>query len=454
MPPDTNLDAIRKKRVPITWAYTGPMSFQSRHHTISGSSSCCIDLNKGLARGTLWQPSVRDEVVEKGLDGTVILPHGLARHSYVSVGGLNRQRYFNVIIQELNVDLLSGRPHITRETILGLTLADDPEWNSVRFQTVAFGRKMLICGYATRGRSAETDSTQIVYHGAPLSGNKRFAIHDLLRFLGGTRGNSTFCEIFDARGRRIRLTFRGRGVASPQQGIRPVDLQYVSSRPALAQIANDFGAMAEQMLDLRRKNSVRLAAVMHHYNEGAVSTYPTSRLRNLSVAVEALAGLLLNRSPKPSFIINNTVFCGLIKPVDATFLAEFPLSKISPFVSPSWTPTDALKELRKRIISINRQGPSIEVIRTLNDLGVHVKPIENKTLKECRNRVLHDGHRGDETLMRTLDQNRRAAAIIANLFNRSMLRLLRYQGNYLDAYSRRKSLPLNQIPRIQRLTKP
>jgi hypothetical protein len=409
----------------------------------------------GIAGGTLWQPNVRDELVEKGLDGTVVFAHGAAKHSHIRCGGLNKQRFFNIVIQDLSVDLRPGTPCITREAILGLTLgSNDPEWNSIRFQTTVFGRRVLVCGYSTHGISAEIDSTQIIYEGTPLPTNKRLALHDLLRFLGGAKGNSTFCEIFDARGKRLKLKFRGRGSASSEHAIKPVDLRYLSNRPAITQLANDFAVLADGMLTLRRANSVRLAAVMHHYNEGAVSTYPTSRLRNLSVAVEALAGLILNRSPKPSFIIKNKVFCRLIKRVDAEFLAEFNVSAISTHVSPPWTPVDAVKELQKRIVSVNRQGPGVEIIRTLDDLGIRVRPIESKVFREYRNRVLHDGHRGDENLMRILDQNRRAAAIMANLFNRSMLRLLGYRGTYFDAYSSRKSLPLNQIPRYQWLTKP
>jgi hypothetical protein len=451
-----DLDCIRLKRVPISWTYRGPISFQSRHRSISGSPTSFIRLRKGDARSILWDPNARDEVVQNGLNGTVSFPNGQAKHSYAVLGGVERgHRYFKIIVQELRTESAADVPHITRETILGLILgSDDPESVSARFETTVFGRKMLVCGYSTKGSSGQIDATQVIYYGPPFPIDKRMALLDLLRFLGGSRGNSTFREIFNRRGRRIRLAFRKRGVASRVEAIKPIDLRFVSNRPALAQLGKDFGKMVDGMLQLRKKNAIRLSAVMHHYSDATISSYPTSRLRNFSVAVEALAGLILNRQTKPSYIMDKTVFNRMIESVDAAFLAAFDVAKISLHVSRAWTPSDALNELHGRIKSINRQGPRIEVLDTLDGLGVRVKPIERKTFNDCRNRVLHDGYRGDENLVRALRRNDQAADLIANLFNRSMLKLLGYSGGYLDAYSRRKTLSLNRIPVYRMLKKP
>lgn len=388
-----DLDCIRLKRVPISWTYRGPISFQSRHRSISGSPTFFIRLRKGDARSILWDPNARDEVVKNGLSGTVSFPNGQAKHSYAVLGGVERgHRYFKIIVQELRTESAAGAPYITRETILGIILgSDDPESVSARFETTVFGRKMLVCGYSTKGSSGQIDATQVIYYGPPFPIDKRMALVDLLRFLGGSRGNSTFREIFNRRGRRTRLAFRKRGVASSVEAIKPIDLRFGSNRPALAQLGKDFGKMVDRMLQLRKKNAIRLSAVIHHYSDATISSYPTSRLRNFSVAVEALAGLILNRQTKPSYIMDKTVFNRMVKSVDASFLAAFDVAKISLHVSRAWTPSDALNELHGRIKSINRQGPRVEVLDTLDGLGVRVKPIERKTFNDCRNRVLHDG---------------------------------------------------------------
>jgi hypothetical protein len=103
--------------------------------------------------------------------------------------------------------------------------------------------------------------------------------------------------------------------------------------------------------------------------------------------------------------MDKTIFNRMIKSLDAAFVAAFDVAKVSLHVSKTWTPSDALNELHGRIKSISRHGPRVEVLDTLDGLGVRVKSIERKTFNDCRNRVLHDEYRGDERLVRALRRN-------------------------------------------------
>ncbi len=426
---------------PTSWRHDGPMNFEFDGGAIVGLASSYILLGAedsgGRIRVAEHVPSAAREGLIKGrlvadVDGIpVVGEHAFLRFDWDDPAKSS-------FVFELN-ELVVGSPYdanaaLTRETILGVRLSEPFPFG---FRTAIFGRDAMISDCASITGGAK-DSVGIVYEGAPIPFDKRWALHDVLRFVCGTRGNSTFVEAFDGNGKRLGFRVRNGGAAKPpKQFLQPLDL-----RPwgAINSLAGAFPIMLDRMLTLRANNAPGVSATIHHYNDGSVQTYPTSRLRDLSVALDALFCAVkekqARRMPMPGVIEFADRMVSVMKAFDLAF-ENLPSGSHS---SPS-----EKDRIRQKLVEANLQSPRQEVFEFFEDLDIGFQRFEKKLINYFRNGVLHVGHTGDESEKVILERNDRAANGIANIYHRAFLRVLGFEGLYRDAHDH-EQYELREVP--------
>jgi hypothetical protein len=416
---------VAEQGIPAAFRYDGQVQFVSDDEELLGLATSFLALGSDDDDGTLqiqgrlWPSgdyAKHGRVSAHG--GHVFGDHAFCR--FASDAG--NETTFKLRLNELTVGKSFENAATTRESILGLRLRDHSF--AASFHCEVFGRTALVADCASM-EGGPIDSVQVVYEGGPIEEKQRTALHDVLRFVCGTRGSSRFTEGFDSDGKRLGFYVRNAGSANlPKQHLQPIDL-----RPGLTNsLARDFSTMLDKMLALSMANSTAVSATMHHYNDASVRTYPTSRLRDLLVALESLFFAFEKRPPTSKPMPATTDFDKRIKPV----LDEFDRAFAD---VPDGEAHDERKRMREKIQKANMMSPRRELhdFFTARDIGF--MPFERKLLDGYRNDIIHRGHHKDESRTENLRRNDEAAAGIANLFHRAFLRILGYDGEYRDAHS-------------------
>jgi hypothetical protein len=320
-----------------------------------------------------------------------------AEHVYCRLGGTGaKTQTFDISIAKMYCGRRGANVAVTRETIMGMVLGYRGGYNmATAFNTEIFGQQAVIAGYASTDPLAPVDSLQALYGGAPLHNDETLALVDTLRFLSGSRGNSWFTETFDHHHQRLGWHYRNHGVPSAQYTYHPIDLHSITGEVANA--AKSFPIMVRKMLELQQRDLPGVEATIHHYNDAAAQHHPTSQIRDLSVALNALKVVVSGKQPE-------------------------------------------------------RPGITEDTIRFIRDLGVEVSDDEARDIERVVGSILCTGHYGDESQRRDFEENQRVAALLFNIFNRTMLGLLHFSGRYLDSYSLTESYNLDSVPVRQRLS--
>lgn len=434
-------------RVPTDWSHHGPITFVSGVVRLSGNDESCIKILDGRLTGTLIVPeyiSFDQEALNGEIfltkEGRAVTCSGLIAlsSSYFSASGQHRTSFsvFGICIDAMPAD---DEVAFSRETILGMHLGrDESNWATL-VSTRVFGRAAIVAGYCTENASPSLDALQVVYEGEPLTHDERPALFDVLRFLSGVRGNSTVLEVFDRDLAPIGFHFRDHGPTEKHGNIiQPVGLNSVTDNDELALLARDFPRMVEIMHGLRATNPVAVSAAIHHYNDGSIQRYPTSKVRDMSVALEALGVVLLGRQAERRPIIDSDDYTARNAPVLAAFdeaFGDFALTDL-----------DKFRWLRRKIVNLNIASPREELFTALDALDIGLNEKEKTWVRKMRNGVLHSGFYGDETSLPSLRKNAQAAALFANLYARAFLRRLGFTGPYKDAESGSRKLALSAVP--------
>jgi hypothetical protein len=420
------------------------MTFVGADVRIDGNEESSVAIIDGHGTGTLVVHGI--ERLDGGVHGdvtfaadgrTVSIPAFVheAGSSTSSAGG--SRTTFSVSIQAIDVPALDAPVHFARDTILAMRLDphDTPMWYT-KFETRVFGRRALIASYTTSAEATEADAIQVIYEGASLPDDKRNALFDVLRVLTAVRGGSFFRETFDRDGSPLGFRFHYHG-SCLRDGRGPVVLHPVWRGSETKRVAREFPLMVEAMRKLRARSPLAIAATIHHYNDGSVQSYPTSKLRDMSVALEALGVVLLGRQAARTSIIDD--FDQRIVPVREAFEAAFGdlAGDDHRRKSYDW--------LSRKFDSLNVAGPREELFAALGALDIGVSRTERSWIRKMRNGILHTGHHGDESIVEDLRVNAQAADLFANVYARAMLRMLGFTGLYRDAVSY-ETLPLNTAP--------
>jgi hypothetical protein len=441
---DDPLEAIARLRVPTDWSYSGPMTFVGEGVCIEGDAESNVAIVNGEGRGTIsvsGLPRMEDGVHGEVTFVTADLP--VRMHAFVHVAGESMSRTtgwrttFHVMVQDIDA-LPSGANTYSRETILAMRLhpQDKPHW-STRFATRIFGRRALVAGYATQDPATEIDAVQVTYEGEPLAEDERHGLFDVLRFLTAVRGGSFFREAFDKNRAALGFRFYGHGTCM-RDGRQPVHLHPHPHGSEVEWVSREFPVMVDAMRQLRTQSPRALPATIHHYNDGSVQTYPTSKVRDMSVALEALGVVLMGRQARVTAIIAD--FDRRIAPVRDAFEAAFAdLAKHE-------SQRESYEWLSRKFASLNIASPREELFAALQPLDIGLSRTERKWISRMRNGVLHSGHHGDESIVEDLRVNAQAADLFANVYARALLRMLGFTGRYRDAVSGTENLALNAAP--------
>lgn len=410
--------------VPLDWRYEGRLRFQTDEEVFEGTDKSFIAIDKGSNKdnGHLYAEgrSFKKHFEADGRLVTVDAPINAADgYAYCYSSVTNRDAFrLKIRLHELTVGS-TDTAAITRETVLGMALSDRP----LQVNTMAFGRPAML---SNRRFEAEWDSDaiEVTYEGNPFSSAEREALHDVLRFFCGVRGGAWFVECFDERSSRLGFQCALRGqIRLFSQQLRPIDAD-----AQMAARGESFPNMLAAMMELCEKNAPSVRAMIHHYNDASVQTYPTSQLRDLAVAVETLFVTLTGRQSGRTPMPHVPDFGARIGRVLAAFDAAF--ADIEDAEGKS-----ERHRIRDKIKDANLVSPRQELFDLLKSLVIGFGKEDRELIDSYRNGILHSGYHGDESDPDNLDENSKAAAEYANLFHRALLRKLGFTGPYRDARS-------------------
>jgi hypothetical protein len=435
------LQRILPLRVPTDWSHDGPVTFTSGAIRLDGDERSFLQIGNGSAFGRLHVPGYR-AIAENGLTGELSLTKDdvlVGGRALVHRGGFSfrngvDETSFEVEVTDLDAAANAFEVSYSRETVLGMNLGPRAGTHMATiFATTIFGRNAVVAGYPSEDPAAPVDSLQVVYEGPPLGNDERSALLDLLRFLTGFRGYSTFAEFFGHELQPLGFWYQNHGRTQLQSTLQPIDFHPVTGDIQL--IAREFPVMLDAMHRLRANTEVAVSATIHHYNDGSVQLYPTLRLRDMAVALAALGVVLLERQPVQTPILAINEFEGRIRPVLDAYDESFAAIDFN-----------TRGRLRRKIERANEASPQEELFAVLRSLNIGLSPKEVTWIRKMRNVVLHSGYHGDEADSVILSQNDQAAQLFANVYSRSLLRMLGYTGRYLDAVSGTETLPLDEAP--------
>jgi hypothetical protein len=176
-----------------------------------------------------------------------------------------------------------------------------------------------------------------------------------------------------------------------RDGSRPVYLHPHPHGSQVNRVVGEFPTMVEAMRELRAQRPGALPATIHHFNDGSVQTYPTSKVRNMSVALEALGIVLLGRQARTTPIIAD--FGKRIAPVREAFQSAFG------DLATDERQSENYKWFRRKFDRLNVAGPRQELFDTLEPLNIGLSMTERNWISKMRNGILHSGHHGDESIV-------------------------------------------------------
>ena len=423
------------------------MVFEADGIRLEGNARSSLYIGNGDARGTLVVPGFVAEPHE-GVNGTVTLsengrrfevPAFVYNESYTPKQGAQGESTFCVIANAILDKTNDEEASFTRETILGIHLGPRSSTGmATHFATTLFGRSAFIAGYPSKDPVAYVDAIQVVYDGPPLENEERYAVQNVLRFFSGLRGQSWFVETFDADLKHVGFYYENHGKVQIHNVMQPVDLHPVTGSSEVAILALEFPTIVEKMRAMTQLSRLQISAMIHHYNDGSIQASPTSKIRDMSVALEALGLVLLGRPPMQTPIIEPADFRKRIEPMTVAFAEAFDDLDETDHQKFVW--------LKKKFTSLNIASPREELFKALDDLGIGLSTKERSWIRKMRNVVLHNGYHGDESQETNLRVNSEAAGLFVNVFARALLKRLGYSGRYLDAASHEDRYGLDTAP--------
>ncbi len=362
------------------------------------------------------------EPVEAGL------PSWRADHAYLH--GMQNFWSLGGSAYRLTIRFEDGQAAATRETFRGdefralshRVFRDNPEpleaiFAHNAFVVEAFGRKARLYNPSV----ADGKATAIVYEGDRFDQAQTLALRGLMNFLLGKRLRHVSTESL-ADARLLAFEYHEVGEAT-ERGLPALAIEHQAR--ATTFLADNFGPMLDKFYALRQGVPMKLDATFHHYYEGANSNYPTSRILTFAVAIDALAALWWKQRTRPG-VIGRDVFSDDVLPVIRTAMrAALAAVGIS---------GPRANQLVARLDGMNESSSSKRQAAFWRHVNI-VLTEEERAVLRTRHSVVHEGHVGDDVDEATLLLNDRRSRILANLFNRAMLRLLGWSGPYRDALS-------------------
>jgi hypothetical protein len=437
--PDRFLDVLR---IPVIteWSAEDVLargSFPTK--TVSGQASLAFrdgrtSATVAFSEHLLFQeesgPVEVSTVYAKLHDGTLApeeasTPKWLAsRVSFTGMSAGANGTVFRFHVPELIVTFAEGSVTATRETFRGLTLKGFshriiPEYpNGMDLVTARNAYAVMVFGRDARIVQSAADHVSLVHDGSPFAPDEVGLILSLIQYLCGNRGGHVSTETFGKIG-RLTFTFHERASAT-SQGVAPVKIDHWTPTPEI--VARDFESMLTRMRSLQSKSAQKLDAAFHHYFEGVASSYPVTRILMLAVAIDTLVALEIGNQ-RQAHILNQEIFNKLLPSIRAAVDEAIARENVAE--------ADAQK-IRNKLAGLNNAGAAQRQRDFWSALAIDLTKEEVHVL-ERRHEVVHEGHVGSERTPKGLWGNYRRSAILANLFNRAMLKLLGWTGPYLDA---------------------
>lgn len=416
------------------------MTVTTETETVHGSGTMTMDADGVKATFThdprkRFGPAKREiSDVDLLLSDAVIEPHikgdrgWRADHSYLhglaDFGDLEGRAY------SLRVAFDEGPTAAIRESFRGAefkafshrVFRDDPDPIELIcapnvFIVEAFGRKARVYN------PAFTDGVgmAIIYEGDRFDRDQTLALRSLMNFLAGRRLRHVSTEsLTDSR--LVAFEYHEVGEAT-KRGLPALKIEHQARAPIL--LADQFARMLDEICALRRSAPMKLDSTFHHYYEGANSNYPTSRILMFAVAIDALAALWWGRQTRPGVIDRDVFSNEILPPVQRAMKAALRASNIVD------SPAD---QLFGKLGYLNEVSSRKKQAAFWEHVGIALTREEDSVLA-TRHDVVHEGHVGDDADEATLLLNERRSGILANLFNRAMLRLIGWNGPYRDALS-------------------
>jgi hypothetical protein len=267
--------------------------------------------------------------------------------------------------------------------------------------------------------SSSEDSISVVYEKEQLEGEELWALGDVLSVLLGQRVSHRYTETFTSTG---RASFEFHDMRPLNEDGEPAILisPYTDTTRL---VSTQFGLMLDGMLALRKKDSRKVGAALHHYFEAVNHTYAVSRILMLSVAIDTLVALTIG-DQGDKFIIDDIDVARTIFPVVKDAMRE---ALVTAQISGT-----ARDQLLGRMDRLNEMSGRQRQEAFWKHVDLRLTRVERKVLK-LRNKVVHEGTAGPELTDGDIWRNRHYSQILANLFNRALLRLLNWNGPYRDA---------------------
>jgi hypothetical protein len=349
--------------------------------------------------------------------------------------GFNEYGVLNARANSLRISLGDGEATATRMIIRGGTLKGfshrifSRQPDPFELLVAANAYKVTMFGVPARIWQAREDYIAVIHEGEPLDDDKQSALRNLVAYLVGKRLAHESTERFNGA---VRLSYEYFGRSeNTQQASAPLQIDYWSSTPRL--LGERFDAILQKMYQLYCKKPIALDAALHHYFEGVNSGFPVSRTLQLAVAVDTLVTLVIGNDDEV-LITNKIEFKRLIKPVRKALKETLNTSTLT---------TRQKNQLESKLDGLNKASAKQRQAAFWTSVGIELMEEEQKVL-DTRHQVVHEGHLGSELGGDALWENYRRSNILANLFNRAMLSLLDWDGDYRNANMPFDERPLRQ----------
>jgi hypothetical protein len=344
---------------------------------------------------------------------------GLARVTYGQAGADFTREVFSGASLDGYTDIL-----MRRERLYAAALLPRPDC----IETSVFGRYALI--YEPGDTNASNQKALALFHvGPPFVEPKIQAISLLLGYIAGGRLKHVLTETFDAFSKQHVLFTNG---APATQRTSP-PLPFMSAYPTEAREAAAFlPSMLEGLHIALLNNASAVNAIFHHYAEAAGSSFPSTRLLQLSIALEALITFVTGDSRSSEPILQHSF--GTLRAALDDVLQRADAKKIPGVDFGEETLSLYQSKLQREFNS----GPSISRIRKFwKSVNVGVSKDDLAFLRRIRNSMVHAGFVRDEASEAGLKKMHRDANRLGDLFNRGLLGFLGYLGPVLGSDGKR-----------------
>lgn len=287
--------------------------------------------------------------------------------------------------------------------------------------TEVFERQALIYVPARRQLSGPP-LIALFHYGDPFSGLRGQSISVLLGYLLGGRIKHVLTETFDTDGRLTSLF--SDGAPATERMVPPVPFVDSTSVEAM-EVTRLIPHLIDNIYSAYLTNELAVNAIFHHYAEAATSPFPSTRLLQLSIALEALITFVTGDNRSAETIIDSGRYDSLKK--------EFELI-LDRAASDEELSRDAVDAYKKKLVQSFNLGPNLSRLRRFwPKVGVSVSKKDEDFLRRLRNALVHDGFVSDEATEEGLIKMHTDANRLTELFNRALLGYLGYAGPVIGA---------------------